>query len=67
MIEAVLAGAAPGSLRQMMVEADYPRDPPRAIFVLPDMDELRFADNAVILFPQVEEAVHANLNRAVSL
>src|SRR5919197_671237 len=51
----------------MMVDADYPCDPPSAIFVLPDVDELRFPDDAVVLFPRVKEAMHANLDRAIAL
>ena len=50
-----------------MVDADYARDLPRAIFVLPDVDELRFPDDAVVLFPRVKEAMHADFNRAIAL
>src|SRR5438477_12455394 len=51
----------------MMVDADHSSDRPCAIFLPPDVDELRLADNAVVLLPRVKEAVDADLNCTVAL
>ena len=49
----------------MMVDTYDSRDLPRAIFVLPYMNELRFTDSAMVLFPGVKESMNSNLNRTV--
>ena len=49
----------------MMVDTYDSRDLPRAIFVPPYMNELRFTDSAMVLFPGVKESMNSNLNRAV--
>ena len=51
----------------MMVDTDHSRDLPCAIFVPPDMDELRLADNAMVLFPRVKESMNSDLNCSIAL
>src|SRR5258707_6946177 len=48
-----------------MVEADDPRDLPRSIFLLPEMDELGLADRFGSLVSRMVEAVYTDLHRAV--
>src|SRR5258708_18297171 len=52
------------SLPPAMVIADHPRNLPRTILVLPQLNELRLTH---ITVPRVMEAVHPNLHRAVSM
>src|ERR1700733_6117223 len=53
--------------RGMMVVADHPCDFPRSVLVLPEMDELAFADAFGILVPGMMKLMHARLQQAVSL
>jgi len=50
-----------------MVDTDHSRNLPCAIFVPPDMDELRLADNAMVLLPRVKESMNSDLNCTVAL
>src|SRR5438067_7699082 len=50
----------------MMVDADHSSDGPCAIFLPPDIDELRLADNAVVLLPRMKESVNSDLDCTVS-
>src|SRR5258708_40066374 len=52
------------SLRPAMVIADHPRNLPRSILVLPQLNELRLTH---ITVPRVMKAMHPNLHRAVSV
>ncbi len=52
---------------RVVVVANHPRYLPRAVFVLPQMDELRFAHGLGVLMPRVVEAVHTHFHRAVAL
>ncbi len=51
----------------VVIVADYPRDFPCAVFVLPQMNEFPFADWFRILVPRVVEAVNTHLHRAITL
>src|SRR4026208_87233 len=51
----------------MWVVTDDPRNLPCAVFVLPQMNKLRFADGLRIVMPRVVEAVNAHLNGAIAL
>jgi len=50
-----------------MVVADNPGNFPRAVFVLPEMNELAFTDALGFLMSRVVEAVDAHLDRAIAL
>lgn len=53
-------------LRRVMVITEHARDLPRAILVLPQVNELPFAV-ADLRMPRMMEQVHAHLDRAVAL
>ena len=50
-----------------MVVADYAGDLPGAVFVLPEMNELGFANSFSLVVAGMVEAVHADFDGAVSL
>jgi hypothetical protein len=50
-----------------MVDTDHACDLPCAVFVSPYVNELRLADNTVILLPRVKESVNSDLDGAVAL
>src|SRR5579863_166983 len=50
-----------------MVVADHPRDFPRPVLVLPEMDELAFTDPFGVFVPRMMKLVYARLQQAVSL
>src|SRR5579864_1477330 len=49
----------------MVIEADDSRDSPSGVLVLPQHDELRFADGLLVVRARMMEAMDANLHRAV--
>ena len=51
----------------MVVVADGSGDFPRAVFVLPEVNELAFADALGFLMSGVMEAMDAHLGRAMAL
>src|SRR6266404_6676902 len=56
------------SLRHgVMVVTDDPRNLPRAVFVLPQMNELPLADCLCVVMSRVMEAVNTHLDRAIAL
>jgi len=50
-----------------MVIADHARDFPRAVFVLPQMNELAFAHSFGVVMAGMVKPVNAHLNKAVTL
>src|SRR6266481_8915363 len=56
------------SLRcRVVVVADHPRNLPCAVFVLPQMDELPFANPFGVFMARMVKAVHSHLHRAIAL
>src|SRR5262249_20630510 len=49
-----------------MVDTDHSRDLPGTIFAPPDVNELCFPHNTVVLLPRVKEAVNSDLNSTIS-
>jgi hypothetical protein len=51
----------------MVVVADDPRNFPCAVFALPQMNELPFADCLCVLMSRVVKTMNSNLHRAIAL
>ncbi len=55
------------SLSRVVIVADYSRDLPSILSVLPNVDELGFADYAVILRSGMQESMNTNFDGSVTL
>src|SRR6266849_4022633 len=51
--------------RTMMIKADHPRELPRTIFLLPQVNEFRLPHPLRLLVPRMMKAVHTNLHCAI--
>src|ERR1700732_1704423 len=50
----------------VMIVTDNARNLPRAVFVLPQMNELPFTNGLFVVISRVMKAMHTHFNRAVS-
>src|SRR5271163_2844297 len=66
-IDAIRGTAGPLLGRSVVVVTDDAGNFPRAVFVLPEMNELAFANSFCIFMPGVVEAVNADLHCSIAL